>query len=285
MSVRLVLVLMLSLKLWLTAGQISAQADGAETLPGAIAISPQNHFIALDEGPQTHAYRLQNLGNLPIRVRVRVAGFELGEDFSMRLLERDPWGLAEQTIVNPVELEIPPGESRALRFSIRPRVMPPPGEYRLALVVDQVPESTSDPEPSEGMHGLVIRMQFRLLSAIYATVGSPVRRGSLLEAALVPEGLRTLIRNEGEAHIRPRGKFLLEALDGSGRRFEGTLSGLPILAGETRWVPHPLAEQERLESGRYRLRIEGTLGEASLGGSWDIELRAGTGGGSGMGGR
>lgn len=238
-------------------------------LPGAVAISPQNHFIAFDEGPQTHAYRLQNLGTLPVRLRVRAAGFELGEDFSMRLLDQDPWGLSATTIINPVELKIPPGESRAVRFSIRPRTMPAEGEYRLAMVFDQVPDTQPDPTPPEGAHGIVLRMRFQIVSAIYATVGSPARRGSLLETRLAPEGIRTRIRNEGEAHLRAKGRFMLEPLAGGGKPIEGALSGLPVLPGETRWVPHTLPPGVRLASGRYRLTIEGTLGEAPL--AWRVE--------------
>lgn len=250
-------------------------------LPGGVAISPQNHIVALDEGPQTHAYRLQNLGIEPVRLKVRVAGFALAEDFSMRLLERDEQGLVERTIINPVELEIPPGESRTVRFSIRPEVMPPEGEYRLAMVFEQLPSEKPDEPPVEGAHGLVLRMRFQILSAIYATVGSPPRRASLLEVALAPEGVRTRIRNEGNAHVRPKGRLILEPLTAAAEAVEGSLSGLPVLPGETRWVPHALPQGARLSPGRYRLRLEGTLGDAPLAGVYELEWAPDEGAGTG----
>ncbi|MDW8479148.1 MAG: hypothetical protein RML12_03995 [Xanthomonadales bacterium] len=254
-----------------------AGGEAAPPLPGAVAISPHNHFIALDRGPQTHAYRLENLGTLPIRLRVRASGFRLREDYTIELDEADP-GLAAHTVFNPVEFALAPGSSQAVRFAVRPPALPPPGEHRLAMVFEQIPEPGEAPPPAEGT-GITLRTQVRIVSAVYATVGEPTRRGALEAVRLEPDRLLTRIAATGEAHLRPRGTARIEPLAGGEAR-ELPLSGLPVLPGERRWVPHAFPDF-RLEPGRYRVRLEGTLGESPLAASLEVSLEAEPGAGDG----
>lgn len=254
---------------------------------GQIGISPQNFILDLDQGARTQSYRLHNLGTRPVSVRVELMPFTLDESNTMVALPPEPNSLDQWLVINPLALEIPPGESRAVRFSIRPAVPLPPGEHRVAVVFQEVPQATSaDP----ARQGIAMSTLFRIQSAVYATVGPIARQGSLGDVRLGPDGLATEIESLGNGHVRLDGRLQIwrsDAFPGIGSLpalrvgdaypvglvFDGPLNPMPVLPGHRRWISHH-AGDAHLPPGRYTVALHGKLGDASISESRSVELRS-----------
>ncbi|NBD37529.1 MAG: hypothetical protein GVY10_03050 [Verrucomicrobia bacterium] len=237
--------------------------------PGSIAISPQYHRISLDESGKAYAYQLVNYGAEKVELEVSSMHWTMNENNRMVPVGEDSEEIAidQWMVVNPVELEIPPGETRVVRFSFFPPEPLPPGEYRSAMVFSQkLPAADALPSGE----GLVLRTRLTLKSAIYATVGEVIRRGELKEVVVTTEELRLRIRNTGTAHVRPRGEFIIRKQRGSPLQ-QGPLVGKPVLPGQERWIS---IDHGELSPGTYLLTLAGRLGDRDLEWQSSFELKA-----------
>lgn len=250
--------------------------------PGSIAISPQYHRISLDESGKAYAYQLVNYGAEKVKLEVSSMHWTMNEDNRMVPVGEDSGEVAidQWMVVNPVQLEIPPGETRVVRFSFFLPEPLPPGEYRSAMVFSQ---KLPPADTLSSAQGLVLRTRLNLKSAIYATVGEVIRRGELKEAVLTDRELRLRIRNTGTAHVRPRGEFVIrkEAAKGEGEKMaegealpplqQGPLVGKPVLPGQERWIS---IDHGGLSPGAYILTLAGRLGDRDLEWQRSFELKA-----------
>jgi fimbrial chaperone protein len=258
----------------------------AQGAPGQIGVSPPVQIVALDGPAQTHATRLHNMGQAPVRVRVGAASWTLDADGRQVELPPAPESLEQWLVVNPTELDIPPGETRAVRFAFRPALPVAPGEHRVALIFEQIDHPEETP-PGEGT-GMVFRTRFRISSAIYATVGAIERRGRIEAVGLAPDALTVTLASEGNGHARLAGRYALapaaafasaeaaRALLGetpAGALAQGELSAVPVLPGTSRTVAQPLGEA-RLAPGRYWVALSGSLGETPVARVALVELPA-----------
>src|SRR5690606_6736345 len=85
-----------------------------------VGFSPQYYDLPLAEAQGTHAYRLFNLTRDPKQVKVSVVSWGFDDRGEIRILPSTDTSIDQWVVVNPVEFTIPPGESQAVRFSIRP---------------------------------------------------------------------------------------------------------------------------------------------------------------------
>ena len=252
---------------------------------GVISLSPQTHEINLDERPRTHVYRISNLGMDPVEIEVEVLNWEQDEAGRMVVIPPEETSLDQWFIINPVRFQVPPGETRAVRFAIRPAVEMPPGEHMAMVVFQQVGE----PPPQVQETGQIrLTARFRLQSAVYATVGPVERTGEIVETALTPEGFLTRIKSTSGAHVRPRGHLQIwesaqfpgitraRAYIGAeeqpqGLVFAGPLNERPVMSGNTRSVIHAIGEVP-LPPGTYHVVVTGSMGDDTLEGVWEFEL-------------
>jgi len=265
-------------------------AAQSNRLSGQIALSPQNFIIDLDKGMRVHAYRLINQGSLPVRIAVDLQSFELDEANQIVAVAPDETSLENWIVVNPLEIEIPPGESRVVRFSIRPAIPLPPGEHRTLMVFEQIPDPTAmQTRPDDEQGTLTFMTQFRIQSAIYATVGPIERSGRVEDIRLEADSLWLQVKATGNGHVRLSGDFAVWPDTAEGRTAaaawrahlsqppaereapddpatglrHGRLAAVPVMPGTKRWLRLPLTG-EPLAPGRYRVELVGKIGDQPI---------------------
>ena len=253
------------------------------TAKAQVGFSPQYFDLGLAEAQATNAYRLFNLTKDPKQVRVSVVSWTLDEQGEIRLLPSTDTSLDQWVVVNPIEFTIAPGDSQAVRFSIRPAVELPPGEHRAMLVFDEVllPQTPEAAASNGAQTALRARFQFR--TAIYCQVGAVERSAELTSVKVDAGEMHLQVRATGSANARFDGQYmvwkqstfpgldkvaLLSGLNDekpllpAGMVVAGRLPGQPVLPGGTR--RHDVSLGETLDQGRYVAVLLGRLGDQPL---------------------
>jgi len=245
----------------------------ATTPPAQIAVSPSRFDLHIGSRPTTESIELVNLGRDPVTIQVSTANWDLNETSQIRILEPDEQSLDQWLVINPLRFTIPAGETQVVRFSIRPRVEPAPGEHRAMIYFNQ-----QLPETTDGL----LYIKFRLGVAIYGQVGEATRIGRLdgitVSERESPIVARFDITSMGSAHVRMTGHYavypadafseldrraLLSSLEDEDKErpdfvlAAGPLPSLPVL-GETRREVR-LRIRNELPPGRYVLDVLGEL--------------------------
>ena len=256
----------------------------AQAQPPKVGVSPPMFQVEISDRPKTHSFRLFNYDDDPVSAELTVHNWELDEEGQTRILPPTEDSLDQWIVINPVRLVIPPNGSQVVRFSIRPRKQPTPGEHRAMIFV------TSQPAEEKK---LSIRFNLRLGMAVYGTVGEVTRRGTLHGVETSADELRFDVSGQGTAHSRLAGQFAIwpaeefpgdeatEAIEGLGE--EGTevpapilragpLPNRPVLPDGRRYIRLPFAEP--LAPGEYVLDLHGTLGETPIDRSFSFSIVA-----------
>jgi hypothetical protein len=262
----------LVLSVLLLAGATAQAADP----PPMIAVSPSRFELELGSTPSVQSLRVFNFGKQPVEVQVNLATWDLDEQNQVRLVEPDEQSLDQWIVINPLSFTIPPGKSQSVRFSVRPRVRPVPGEHRAMIYFDQV-LSESDGEQQ-------MRVKFRVGVAVYGTVGE-LKRNGVLHAVEPEKGSNPVkvglqISSTGTAHVRIDGHYSIwpatayPGLTSEVRDFTldvpddvlpeavlqaAVLPGVPVLPGDCRriWV----TAGQPLPAGEYILDLDFALGD------------------------
>ncbi len=244
-----------------------------------IALTPPIVEIDLSSRSATESVRLINMGKHDVEVSVRVETFDLDEANRYRALPSSENSLDRWMVVQPGRFVVPAGQSRAVRFSIRPKSKPAPGEHRAMLLFEEIGR--------EGDSAAMLKASFRVGAAIYAHVGEVRRVGRVVSTSCSREGGLLKIASEGNANARMTGRWGLwnaSAFPGigvttyaaaavstkeeprpstrSGLLFEGSLPTVPVLPDTRRNVLVPLPKEA--PEGDLVLHLLGTLGGAPL---------------------
>ena len=127
---------------------------------------------------------------------------------SIRRRAPDEQSLDQWMVVNPLHFSIPARGSQTVRFSIRPRVPPRPGEHRAMIYFNQVLP------PAEHK---AVRVKFSFGVAVYAAVGDVSRIGEIHDVSIVPGTNPVVVRldvsSAGTAHVRLSGRYAIYAAD------------------------------------------------------------------------
>lgn len=128
-------------------------------LAAQVGLSPPKLDITIDESgkPSTHSIRIVNFGKKAVEVQVSVYNWEMDEDSQVRIIPPTDQSLDQWMVINPLRFTLPSEGSQAVRFSVRPKVKPEPGEHRAMIFFEQVPPDDDAPE---------IRFVFRLGAAV-----------------------------------------------------------------------------------------------------------------------
>ncbi len=252
-----------------------------------IALSPPIVEVDLSRRSATESVRLINMGKRDVEVSVRVETFDLDEANRYRALPSSEDSLDRWMVVQPRRFVVPAGQSRAVRFSIRPKSKPAPGEHRAMLFFEEIGR--------EDETAAVLKALFRVGAAIYAHVGEIRRVGRVVSTSCSREGGLVEISSEGNANARMTGRWGLwkpAAFPGAGATkyadsapssagsaagspaepppasrpdgllFEGSLPTVPVLPGTRRHVLVPLPKEA--PEGDLVLHLLGTLGGAPI---------------------
>jgi hypothetical protein len=248
-------------------------AARAATPPAQIAVSPSKFELKIGARSTTQSVTLMNLGDQPVDIDVAVANWDLDEANQVQLLEPDEQSLDQWMVINPLRFTVPGGGSQTVRFSIRPRVEPEPGEHRAMIYFNQVL-----PDASEH----VVRVKFSVGVAVYGLVGEIERRGTLHDVDVVggtnPPVARLDVSSDGSAHVRMAGQYAIyPASDYPGTEHTGwspdvrpneievpelavsagALPARPVLATTRREIL--LQSRGELPPGNYVLDLNGDL--------------------------
>jgi len=255
---------------------LAGTAVQAAIPPPMIAVSPSRFVLEIGSTPSVESMRVFNFGKKPMEVQVDLATWNLDEQNKVRLVEPNEQSLDQWMVINPLHFTIPPGKSQSVRFSIRPRVRPEPGEHRAMIYFNQVLSEEPSDDP--------MRVKFRVGVAVYGTVGEVKRSGVLhsveLENGSNPVNAGLQISSVGTAHVRLDGHFSIwpasayPGLDSNERLFNldvpsavrpeavvqaANLPGIPVLAGNCRQIWFGTGKP--LPAGDYILDLDFALGD------------------------
>jgi len=258
-------------------GQSAEQADPSQAAPAPpaqLAVSPGRFEIEITDRPSVHAVRLMNFGDEEVSVRASVVPWDLDEQNRVRELEITEQTLDQAMVFNPREFTIPARSEQTVRFSIRPRVRPAPGEHRAMIYFEEQPREVTDGQ---------LQVLFKVGVAVYAYAGDISRVGELDDVQVRSNdtifNAAFDIGSRGNAHVRMMGQYAIWPADrfpglDSVRPFQdigrpdfqppepvlrvGSLPTTPVLAGTTRQLI--LAAAHSLVPGDYVFTAVGTLG-------------------------
>lgn len=261
-----------------TAGPAAAQ----------VAVSPQMLDLDVEQAAATNAFRIYNETHETKRVRVSLSSWDKDEGNRVRDLPPGPLGLERWTVVSPLDFELAPGKSQAVRFALRPAVELPPGEHRLMLYFNE-----ETPIPA-GQAATTLNVRFRIGAAIYVHAGAVDRRGEIHSIKAGPGAVVFDLTTTGNATTRLAGQYVVypaHAFPGAGKvpRVErvaaadaqrpagavavGALPGNSVLPQARRNVPLDLAAHG-LVTGRYIVAIDGRFGDTPVSATIDYAVPA-----------
>ena len=256
---------------------VTAAADESFITIGA---SPSRFELELGSRPLNEALKIFNYGNEPARIQVSVNSWTLDERNEVQMTAPTEQSLDQWMIVSPMAFEVPPDSFQTVRFSIRPRVQPLPGEHRAMIYLQQ--------QPVEGLvEGKTIDVIGRVGVAVYAYVGAVERVGKLNDLEVHPDGELQIasfdISSIGTAHVRMSGQYTVwpadqyVAEDPASVSAEATGNDLVFPEGALAvgWLPPspvlpdarrrlPLRFGQDLPAGEYVFDVRGELGGEQL---------------------
>ena len=260
--------------IWITCGVW----PGSLLKAAEIAASPPKFEIQIGEELQTQTLRIYNLGKSEIAFDVTLANWILDENNQVQVVAPTEQSLDQWMLINPLRISIPGKDSRAIRFTIKPRVAPEPGEHRAMIYLTE-----TDARP--GGNQVTVKARFGV--AVYGYVGEVERNAALHNIQLLdsnnPPILGFDITNKGNAHVRLAGQYAIWQAD----RFPGTgqtgllpnlnqkdtalptgiieaglLTERPILPGYRRTLLHRVLKE--LPPGDYVIDLNGSVASQEI---------------------
>ncbi|MCC5598078.1 fimbrial biogenesis chaperone [Nostoc favosum] len=239
-----------------------------------IGVSPNRIELEISRKTRTQAIRVLNLSSEPIELKAYVRTWKMNEDNKLVEMPSTEESLDQWTVFTPSQFTVPPRSAQTIRFAIRPKVQPKPGEYRAVLYFEEILS------PSEKVKG--VRSVGRLGVVIYGYVGDIKRVGVLNSITVAPQSngvtARFDISSQGNGYVRLKGQYAIwpaakypgatatkpiEDLEKPGKKLPqnllavGTLPLLPVLPNTRHNIELPITQT--LEPGKYVLDINGEL--------------------------
>lgn len=242
-----------------------------------IGVTPPRLEVKINSNKtRTEIIRVLNLASEPVTLKATVKSWVMNQDNKAQDIASNEQSLDQWIVFTPSQFTIPAGGAQTIRFAIRPKVQPQPGEHRAVLYLQEV-SPTSPIKASRG-----VRVNARLGVVIYAYVGEIKKIGTLnsITVDAKPNALKAVfdITNKGNAYVRLSGQYAIwpaaqypgseatKPIANTGKPGEkfpksvldvGSLPSSPVLPDNTRKIQLPITKN--LPPGNYVLDINGEL--------------------------
>jgi len=236
--------------LWWGPARLAAQTG--------LGLRPMRIELSLAEGVvHSDALTISNESPRPIRVRADLLDFNLDDNgtpqFERVLPSEARYTCRQWLSLNPRELEVAPGGSVDVRYTLRVPLDAAPGSFNCAAGFTTLP-------PAGEAVGMGIRTAVRMIAAFYVLVGQPGIEAEVAGLTLepLPGGGKwrsvLLVRNWSTRYLRPSGELVL--LDPQGRPLEvREIPSLPVLPNRLQRILLPL-EAAPEPGGVLRARVD-----------------------------
>lgn len=228
----------------------------------AVLVAPPRFELQANAGDLVRDHvEITNPGDLPVTFLMRTADWDMTAEGSATFYppELQPGSCRPWVRIERHKIHLPAQGKKRYRFQIQVPEDTPPGECRVALLVEAPPEDAVQAQASS----LNLPIRGRIAIVIYLAVGGAQPdleiRDMVLELHNEKPRPVVIVENTGNAHGRTAG--YVEAIDATGKRFDFVITPLPILAGQTRRIPlyQPTIDDREPEDFSAPLEISGTL--------------------------
>jgi hypothetical protein len=232
-----------------------AFADGLD-----LAYQPMRAEWNLQPGQsQTATVQIKNQGQVDVHLRARIMDFFVSQDNTPQFVESADNGYSCRSwlTLNPAEIDVDAGSVETFRYTLRaPAQLDVPARtFRCALAFESMP-TLADRLQKKSFN------QVRLVTVIYATVGTPQAIPSIGTPSLTRKDwtLRVPFSNAGETHYRLEGKVVIT--DEQNRDIQTLdMDSSPIHPGTKVDIPFPI---KKLTPGNYVMTLQVRLGNKIL---------------------
>ncbi len=174
------------------------------TPPPQVAVSPSRFEITYDKKMKTYALTLINYSDHKIKARISLSNWTLEGD-KIKELPPTPQSLDQWMLITPLNVRVAPHSTQTVRFAIRPRTKPAPGEHRAMIWIDQVQDSQFENE------GIQAKFKFGVAVYLYVPPISPKGKLQKLSAVSKAKTIEVTLKfsNSGNVHDRFKGTLSL----------------------------------------------------------------------------
>lgn len=258
-------------------GLISALALGIPSADAIhIGVSPPRVEVKIKDKSRSKTIKIANFDKKPVEMRAYVRSWTVDQDGKLQLVKSTPQTLDQWVVFTPSRFTIPPGKTQTVRFAIRPKLEPNPGEHRAMLYFEEIPPQGRD-------NTKAVQTVGRLGVAIYAYAGE-IKKVGVLNSVNVDSqanGVKAIfdVSNKGNARVEMKGQYAIwpaakypgakatQPLKKKGSEpiklpqnmlHAGRLNSAPVLGDTRRQLVLPI--KKKLPPGNYVLDINGELG-------------------------
>jgi P pilus assembly chaperone PapD len=186
----------------------------------SIGVAPIRVELAVRPGQtKTEILTVENRDDKPLKISVTVADWYLTKDGVPVFVKRGKspeFSMSEWVEVNPTECEVPPRDSKILRYTVSVPAETPDGGYRTAILVETLPDIPAGPR----MNSTYINARVGVI--VYNRTGDVPTKAEIVgqEIAADPKdptktGVKLTVRNAGTGHFRLNGELRILLPDGT----------------------------------------------------------------------
>jgi len=188
----------LILSLLFFSGELDARIPSAK-----VGVSPSRFELVYDKRAKTQVITLINYSDKPITAEISLSNWTL-KDGKIVEIAPTPQSLDQWILITPMRFTIKPKDMQKIRFAIRSRVKPKPGEHRAIIWFNEIPHEKS----SKG-----IQFKFKLGVPVYLSV-PPAKPKGVLKKLTTKVGKGEIFvtlahGNTGNVHDRLTGSISL----------------------------------------------------------------------------
>jgi hypothetical protein len=247
----------------------------------SIGVSPPRFELNIGQKKQTtQVFKVINKSSKPSTFRIYTQSWTINEKNETQIVPSTEQSLNQWIVVNPVQFTLPPGQTQTVRFAVRPRVQPKPGEHRAFIFIEEIPiqETNTDKKAA-----IAVKVLGRFGVAVYGYVGDVKRVGVLnsitVDTKKAPVKAVFDISSQGTAYARMDGQYGIWSASKypgasvtkkiadkiqlpDGLLDTGSLPSKPILPDTRRQLI--LNITKKLPPGQYVLDINGNLNGTAI---------------------